>query len=153
MYDQFDKHHLLVPLDPSADKVTKKSRCKNITKEHIHLFLKELGYTKHYENVNLIHYKMTGKKPDNISHLEDKMMDDFELLTSLYDKMFKNDPEFERTNFMNSQYILYQFLLRYKHKCKKSDFTILKTVDRMAFHDQVASKLFMTLGWNFHELF
>lgn len=154
LYIQFEKHHLLTPkINSNNEKVKKKERCKNITKEHIHLFLKELGYTKHYENVNLIHYKMTGKKPDNISYLEDKMIDDFDLLTETYDSMFKNKAGFERTNFLNSQYVLYQFLLRYKHKCKKSDFTILKTVDRMAFHDKIASQLFMALGWNFYELF
>lgn len=149
LFDQFEKHHLLV-----GDKNCKKeSRCKNITKEHIHLFLKELGYTKHYENVNLIHYQMTGNKPDDISHLEDKLLDDFDLLTDLYDKKFKNKSGFERKNFINTQYVLYQLLVRYRHPCKKEDFTILKTVDRKSFHDDVAKICFQELGWNHTPLF
>ena len=54
LLDQFRKHHLLV----GNSKTPKEERCKNITKEHIHLFLKELEYSKHYENVNLIHYQI-----------------------------------------------------------------------------------------------
>jgi len=142
LIDQFDKHHLLI-----GDKNTKKEiRCKNINKEHIHLFLKELEYTRHYENVNLIHYQITGKKPDDISHLEDKLLDDFDLLTDLYDRKFKNKPGFERKNFINTQYVLYQLLVRYHHPCKKEDFTILKTVDRKSFHDDVAKICFEELN-------
>jgi len=147
--DQFYRHHLLV-----GDKNTpKEMRFSKIEKDHIHLFLKELEYTKHYENVNLIHYHLTGKKPDDISYLEDKLLDDFDALTELYDKKFKNKPGFNRKNFINTQYVLYQFLLRYRHPCKKDDFTILKTVDRKSFHDDVAKKCFMELGWNHHPLF
>lgn len=149
LVDQFEKHHLLVGNKNS----TKESRYKNITKEHVHLFLKELEYTKHYENVNLIHYQITGKKPDDISHLEDRLLDDFDLLTDLYDKKFKNKPGFGRKNFINTQYVLYQLLLRYRHPCKKDEFTILKTVDRKSFHDDVAKICFQELGWNHTPLF
>ena len=96
---------------------------------------------------------MTGKKPDDISYLEDKLLDDFDTLTELYDRKFKNKPGFSRKNFINTQYVLYQFLLRYRHPCKKDDFTILKTVDRKSFHDDVAKKCFEELGWNHHPLF
>lgn len=149
LIDQFEKHHLLV-----GDKNTSKEiRCKNITKEHIHLFLKELDCTKHYENVNLIHYQMTGNKPDDISYLEDRLLDDFDSLTDLYDKKFKNKPGFERKNFINTQYVLYQLLVRYNHPCEKKDFTILKTVDRKSFHDDVAKTCFEELSWNHSPLF
>jgi hypothetical protein len=147
--EQFRKHHLLI----GTNKTLNEERCKNITKEHIHLFLKELEYTKHYENVNLIHYQMTGNKPDNIAYLEDRLLDDFDSLTNLYDKKFKNKPGFERKNFINTQYVLYQLLVRYRHPCKKEDFTILKTVDRKSFHDDVAKIVFEDLNWNHTPLF
>lgn len=140
--EQFRRHHLLV----GDEKTSKEVRFSKITKEHIAMFLKELGMTKHYENVNLIHYNMTGVKPDNISHLEDKLLADFDALTDMYDKKFKN--KIERTNFINTQYVLYQLLQRHKHPCKKTDFVMLKTVDRQAFHDHVTSVCFQELGWN-----
>ena len=80
-------------------------------------------------------------------------MDDFDILTNLYDKNFKNKPGFERKNFINTQYVLYQLLLKYKHVCKKEDFTILKTVDRKSFHDDITKTLFEELGWNMSPLF
>ena len=140
--NQFELHHLL-----NGDKDTPKEiRFSKIEKEHINIFLKELEYTKHYENVHLIHYNMTGKKPDDIGYLEDKLLDDFDILTDLYDKRFKN---IDRKNFINTQYVLYQLLLRHRHPCNKDDFFILKTIDRQSFHDDVMKVLFMELGWNF----
>lgn len=149
LISQFDKHYLLV-----GDKDTPKQiRFSKITKEHIYLFLKELGYTKHYENVNLIHYKITDIKPDDISYLYDRLLTDFDIITDLYDKKFKNNAEFERKNFINAQYVLYQLLIKYKHPCKKEDFAILKTLDRKAFHDEIIKILFEELGWNMSPLF
>jgi hypothetical protein len=147
--DQFQNHHLLIGDETTPTEI----RFSKIEKDHIHLFLKELEYTKHYENVNLIHCQMTGKKSDDISYLEDRLLDDFDALTELYDRKFKNKPGFIRKNFINTQYVLYQFLLRYRHPCKKDDFTILKTVDRKSFHDDVAKMCFEELGWNHHPLF
>lgn len=140
--DQFIKHHLL-----SGNKNTSKEiRFKKIDKDHIQLFLKELGYCKHYENVNLIHYNLTGIKPDDISYLEDKLLEDFDALTELYDRKYKH--KIERKNFINTQYVLYQLLARHKHKCRKEDFTILKTIDRKSFHDSITQDLFSCLGYN-----
>lgn len=144
--EQFDKHHLL-----KGDKNSQKEvRFSNITKEHISIFLKELDYTKHYENINLIHYNITGKKPDDIGYIEDKLLDDFDVLTDIYDKTYKN---IDRKNFINTQYVLYQLLLRHRHPCKKEDFSILKTIDRKTFHDDICKKLFCILGWNFCPYF
>jgi hypothetical protein len=143
---QFELHHLL-----KGDKETSKNiRFANITKEHIGIFLKELQYTKHYENINLIYYNITGKKPDDIGYLEEKLLEDFDILTDVYDKKFKN---IDRKNFINTQYVLYQLLLRHKHVCNKEDFSILKTIDRKNFHDEIMKVLFEAIGWNFSPFY
>ena len=139
--EQFKNHHLLV----GNFDTPKEERFKNITKNHILLFLKELGYSNHYENAHLIHYKFTRIKPDDISYLEDQLLDDFDSLTELYDKKFKH---INRKNFINTQYVLYQLLRRHKHECNKEEFIILKTIDRKFFHDEVCKSLFEELGWN-----
>ena len=136
---QFKLHHLLLENEKGYKKF------KNITKQHVLIFLKDLGYSKHYENVHLIHYTLTGVKPDDISHIQNKLLNDFDTLTELYDKMFK---KLKRKNFINTQYVLYQLLKRHRHPCNKEDFTILKTVDRKSFHDDICKKMFMKLGWN-----
>ena len=139
--EQFERHHLLFGnKDTSID-----IRFKDITKNHVLIFLKDLNYSKHYENVHLIHYNITGIRPDDISYLEEKLLNDFDLLTELYDKKYKH---INRKNFINTQYVLYQLLRRHRHRCKKEDFIILKTIDRKSFHDEICKDLFEELGWN-----
>jgi hypothetical protein len=153
LYDEldakFNAYRILVDSD------NKHIRYSKVTKDLITLFLKELKYTKHYENVNLIFHTLTGKKQDDISHLEHQLIEDFRELVALYDKTHGKDKEEEldRKNFINVQYILFQFLRRHNHPCKIEDFTILKTIDRRLFHDQICSRLFEKLGWNFTPTF
>ena len=136
--EQFRLHGLL--LNCEEEKFGK------ILKEHINIFLKELEYSKHYENVNLIYYNLTGKKLDDISHLENKLIEDFNILTDCYDKNFKF---IDRKNFINTQYVLFQLLIKNKHPCNKEDFTILKTIERKNYHDDIMRECFETLGWSF----
>lgn len=155
--EEFESHHLLV----GDCTVSNEKRFSKIKKHHIYEFLKELGrskhtasekqfYTKHYENVNLIYCKFTGKQPDDISYLEDDLMNDFSQLIEIYDKVYKDNDKTDRKNFLNTQHILYQLLRNRKHKCKKEDFNMLKTGDRKSFHDDVCENLFSNyLGWNY----
>lgn len=145
--DILERHHLL-----NGKKGDKKDyRFAKVETEHVLMFLRELGYSKHYENVNLIHYNLTGKKPDDISYLEDKLLNDFDILIDIYDKKFKN--KVDRVNFISTQYVLYQLLKKYNHPCKKEDFVILKTVDRASFHDTICCELFAMAGWNSQSQF
>jgi|TARA_B110000261_G_scaffold105730_1_gene118615 hypothetical protein len=144
--EQFKLHYLL----EGDEKTPRKERFKNITKNQIIIFLKELDNPKHYENVHLIHYNLTSIKPNDISHLEEKLLDDFDRLIELYHRKFKN---IKRKNFINTQYVLYQLLQHHKHPCEKEDFIILKTVDRKFFHDEVTRELFTSLGWNHSPYF
>jgi hypothetical protein len=147
--EQLELHGLLV-----GDKNTpKKIRFQNVTKEQILLFLKENSHSKHYEDVVLIYHKMTGKKVDNISHLENKLIEDFDKISNLYDKKFKFTGKIDRKSFINTQYILFQLLRRHKYPCKKEDFNMLKTLDRKSFHDDIVRELFETLGFNFTPIF
>ena len=147
LLEQFELHGLLEDGESQYD------RCQNITKEHIYIFLKETCFSKHYEDSVLIHYVLTGKKPDDISHLEPLLLDDFDVLTNAYDTQYRKSQLIERKNFINTQYVLFQLLRRHKYQCKRRDFNILKTIDRKAFHDEVCKTLFEQLGWNFTPLF
>jgi hypothetical protein len=139
---EFDRHHLLV-----GDKNTPVYiRFSKITKEHISMFLKELRLSKHYENVQLIHFNLTGKQPPDISRLEGVLISDFEQLTMLYDEVYMYE---SRKNFINTQYVLFQLLKRHKYPCNVSDFSIIKTSERRAWHHRVCKNLFSKLNWNF----
>lgn len=130
-------------------------RYSKITRNHIMMFLKELKYVKHYENVNLIYFTLTNQRVDDISHLEEQLMEDFKELVALYDELHGRDKkeELDRKNFMNVQYLLFQLLRRHNHPCKIEDFTILKTIDRKLFHDTICKNLFNKLGWKFTPTF
>jgi len=138
--EQFKRHHLLI------ESPINKIKYQNITKKHIYMFLKELNYSSYYDDIHLIHAILTEIQPDNISHLENILMEDFNILFKLYQKMFKQ--KYSRKNFINTQYVLYQLLRRHKHKCNEYDFSCLKTIDIKNFHDDVCKKLFEELGWN-----
>lgn len=146
---QFELHGLLMGEKDSSKKI----RFSKVTKEHVLLFLKETGHSKHYEDTVLIYHKMTGKKVDDISHLENQLMEDFDKISNLYDKKFKFTGKVERKSFINTQYILFQLLRRHKYACKKEDFNMLKTLDRKSFHDDIVKELFETLGFNFTPIF
>jgi hypothetical protein len=93
---------------------------------------------------------MTGVKPDDISHLEEQILQDFDQLTEVYDKLFKN---IDRKNFINTSFVLYALLLRHKHPCKKEDFAVLKTGERILFHDEITKVCFNHLGWSYKTFY
>jgi hypothetical protein len=72
-------------------------------------------------------------------------MEDFDTLIEKYDTKYKNAPNHKRKNFINIQCILYQLLLRHGYKCKRSDFNILKTIDKKYIHDDIIHELFKEL--------
>jgi len=146
---KFESYRLLIDSD------NYNARYSKITPQHISTFLKELKYVKHYENVNVIYFALTNKRVADITHLEEKLVEDFKELVTLYDNIHSKDKpdQLDRKNFMNVQYILFQLLSRHGYKCKIEDFAILKTTDRKLFHDQICSNLFEILGWNFTPTF
>ncbi|ASZ85134.1 154R [Cherax quadricarinatus iridovirus] len=147
--NKFRAYRLLIDDENTHVKYSK------ITRNHINTFLKELKYTKQYENVNLIYTTLTNKHVDDIGHLETQLIEDFKELISLYEKTHgKGKPdELPRKNFMNIQYILFQLLRRHGHPCNTENFTFLKTIDRKIFHDKICKQLFEKLGWKFTPTF
>lgn len=131
-------------------KRTRRAKYHNVTKDHIFLFIKELKLTKCYGDVNLIHHLITGKPLNDISHLTEKLLHDFDQFVQMHHKQFPN--EFERKNF-NYQHLLYQLLMRHKYPCVPSEFNFLKTVDRKYYHDEICRTIFENLGWNYSSLF
>jgi len=149
---KFLSHRLLILTDNKNIQRPDPVRYSTITRDHIIMFLKDLKHTKQYENTNLIYYMLTNKRVDDISHLEDKLIDDFKKLIFLYDEEC-NKEKTSRKNFLNSSYLLFQLLRRHGHKCKIENFSILKTVDRKIFHDEICQKLFSHLRWKFTNVF
>ena len=153
VFDKLEqKFKALRLLNDSDNNHVKYSR---ITKDNIMMFLKQLNYSSHYENANYIYYVLTGKRLDDIDYIEERILEDFKELSSLYDEIYGKDKpkELKRKNFMNVQYILFQLLRNRHHMCKLEDFAVLKTIEKKKFHDEICSHLFDLLGWNFTPTF
>jgi hypothetical protein len=148
LYHQIKIHNL----EDGDDNTPPEIKYQRLNKEHIQIFLKELNHTKYYEDIIYIYHKITNKPPDDISHIEAKLMEDFDILIEKYDEKYKNSPNHKRKNFINIQCILYQLLLRHGYKCKRSDFNILKTIDKKYIHEDIIHELFKDLSWNFQSM-
>ncbi len=153
VYEKLIEQLVLHGIVSSDESIPKQERFKNVTKSQIILFLKEIHCSHHYEDLNLIYHQITGKKLEDITHLEKVLLEDFDILSKLYDEEYIKTKKITRKNFINTQYVLYQLLRRHKYPCKKTDFTFLKTLERKSFHDEVCSHLFKILGWNFTYMF
>jgi hypothetical protein len=113
---QLDLHGLLNSVTSEmSSQEAKLKRFERVTKEHIALFLKETGHSKHYEDTVLIYHKLTGKDVPDISHLEVKLMEDFDLVSEAYDKLFKFTGLVERKSVINTNYCFFQLLRRFCH--------------------------------------
>jgi hypothetical protein len=123
---------------------------KDVEREHILTILKDLSYSKFYEDITYIYHKITNKTIPDISEYENLLLADFDKLLEAYDSSYKKD---DRKNFINSQYVLYQLLQRHGYSCEKENFSFLKTNDRKSYHDEICSVLFCQLNWNFKALF
>lgn len=136
-----EKNHLLIGTK-ETDKIT---RFKKITKAHVLAYLKILGLSFHNENLHLIHSLLTGQPTVDISHLEIKIMNDFDKLSLKYDEMNINKG---KSNFINCQYILYQLLHNNGFKCDSKDFHFLNSPLKKRMNDEICRPLFQELGIN-----
>jgi len=122
----------------------------HITKDHVKMFLQEHSLYKYYEDINLIFSELTGSSCPDISEYEKSLIDDFDKLIVVYDKVIKENPKYNRSNFLNSYYILFQLLKRHAYPCKESDFPIIKTIERKIEHDEIYEECCRQLGWFFY---
>jgi hypothetical protein len=152
VYEKLINHLEIHGLVREGD-LPKKIKFEKVTKHHISIFLKEIGFPNHYEDLNLIYHNITGNELDDITHLETILMEDFDKLSKIYDEVYVKTRKITRKNFINTQYVLYQLLKRHKYPCSRNDFSFLKTIERKGFHDDICSDLFEKLGWSFKSVF
>ena len=129
------------------NKLVENDDYSKVTKSHILLFLKEHGHVKHYYDVNYIYSYFTKEPTNNISHIEQNILEDFNELVELYGQEYKQHSK--RKNFINTHYVLFQLLRRHKYPCNKEDFHMLKTYEKRMYHDDIIQHLFMILNWNY----
>ena len=95
--------------------------------------LKSTKYSKYYEHVYLIANHYWGWIPNDITHLEDKLMADYDATQTVYNRI----PHGERKAALNTQLRLYVQLLALGHPCQKTDFKIPKSQVSLDFFQQM----------------
>lgn len=118
---------------------------KKSNPQHIRTALQETGWSDQYENFVLIWSIITGKSCPDVSHLEESIFQDFQLVEKTYNEIM-GDPKEERTSFMSYPYVLYQLLLRQNCKCDLNFFNMLKS-DRINWLDDIMEQIYFKLQW------
>ena len=123
---------------------------RKLKKSHIREFLKATNHSNHYEDIQLIYSKITGKDCPCISQYEKQLYEDFDALVDAFCVLL-NEPGtiITRDNFLNSHYVLRQLLLKQKVKVPHEDLNYLKTPTRLREHDEIYQKCCCILNWNF----
>lgn len=130
----------------NENSTNKQERFSRVKKMHIIYFLKELGYSKHYDDYVLIYSNLTGKPPNNISDIEDVLIADFENISETYYKLYNN---IERKNFINIQFILYKLLRKHNYPYEEDDFLTIKTTEKKMERDKICRTIFQKLNWEY----
>lgn len=145
--EMLEKHKLIRTEEKQLEdgSIVKVKNYDKVLKKHIRLFLSETGFSKYYEDEQLIYNKITGKEKLDISQYESKLFEDFDKLVKAYSTL----KEIPRTNLLNSHYVLRQLLLRQGVKVADNVLHFLKTPQRLREHDEIYKKCCEILGWEF----
>ena len=122
-----------------------------LTKEHLRIYLDHIGHNKYYEDINLIYQHFTGKKCPIINQdVYIKILEDFEKLVQMFITISNEDEDkIERTNFLNSQYVLYQLLKKNNYTCSESDFALPRSIKCRVDQEKIYIMLCEKLRWGY----
>lgn len=108
----------------------------NTSRDLMHTILSETNNSVYYEDINLICHNCWGWDLVDLSHIEDKIMKDYDLTQKIY-----NDLPKTRKSSLNSQFRLFKLLLRYQdqisYPIRSRDFRIPSTRDILEWHENI----------------
>lgn len=126
------------------------ARHQRVTKDHISMFLRDLGYTKHYDDLAYIHYAITRQQPLDLSSLEAKLLEDFDAVLRVHERLQRAQPApTRRKASLNVQAILHQLLVRHGFVVPSSDLILFERRGAIVQDDTMAA-IFAELGWTWN---
>lgn len=152
LYTSLDKYFTNYGL-PSSEEVRKLpldiyGLREGTSREMLFKALADIGRSAYYEDVNLIGHNYWGWKLHDISHLEDKLMEDYDASQRVFVRL-KSD----RKSCLNAQYRLFKHLQRYAQEegfpCREEDFKIVTTRETLEYHDEMWEQMCQELRWKF----
>ena len=106
------------------------------TREMMFRALAATGNAAFYEDVNFICHLVWHWSLPDISHLEEQVLEDYELTQRVYESLPR-----ERKSNLNIQYRLFKHLEMRGHSCTIDEFKTIKTRDILEYHDSVWQKM------------
>jgi len=150
LYDKLDEYFLSRGLLsskeynklPLLDNGTKKGTSREMMFEA----LSNINCSGYYDDINLICSVYFGWILEDISHLEDDIMKDYDKFKTAIDNL----PDLEgRKSSLNSQWTLYVLLKRRDSSCKSKNFKIPSTPSILEYHKIKTKEAFKVLGWDY----
>lgn len=122
-----------------------------LTKEHLRIYLDHTNHNKYYEDINLIYSHFTGKDCPIINDiLYQKLLEDFMKLVQIFIELSSDKTDkIERTNFLNSQYVLYQLLKKNNYLCSENDFALPRSIKCRVDQEKIFIMLCEKLHWSY----
>lgn len=160
------KSGLVDPIDQNPQKLgksggqSKKERFANVSRYNIIVFLDNNSeYSSFKKHVFHIHWKLTGQPRNNISHLEEKIIQDFVIYVNTFfhdqsvsEKMIEKPPKGKKS-LVKKQFLFYQLLMKYDHPCSIEDFFIIRSIDRVIEQENSCQETFQKLDWNYTSIY
>lgn len=138
---------------------SRRERYRAVTCDATYNALRETDNPKWYRDVYLIHAVITDQPClPCIRHLEAALMRDFEVVSERFNRFGLSlagrdggEPSagLGRSNFLNSNYVLFQLLRKNGYPCEFSSFFCLRTLNSRVLHDDICEHIFTDLGWPF----
>lgn len=122
-------------------------RLTTISLSHVCMIMKNLGYSKYYDDYVLIHHLITGQPPCDISFIEEQLLQEFDIINM----ELKNFKELNKKNF-NTQYILFLLLKHHNINVHADHFMLIKSNERKLLTDKICKTIFKSLGWKFNSI-
>lgn len=123
----------------------------DLTKKQIIRILNATGNNKRYDLTNAIHAEITGIYPPNISHLEPKLEEMYDMFDKAFQELKNTFGDDSMNNSINKLYLLYKFLLHLGYPCYTSDFYIFVTRKNLDKYDKIIQTIFGKMGWTFYN--
>lgn len=148
LYDKLDEYFISrglptskgyneMPLLPDGTK-------ENSSKELMYEALANMGCSGYYDDIDLICSVFFGWYLENLTHLEDSIMKDYDD----FQQTFRDLPDREgRKSSLNSQWLLYILLKRRGINCKSKDFKIPSTPSILEYHKMKTKETYEKLKW------
>lgn len=120
-----------------------------LKKEHVYIFLSNAKHGKHYDDVNLIYYELTGKNPPDISQYQEQLEVMSELVEQAFEEL-KSTSDIKRSSSINVHYKLMKMLEILEYDFNIEDFNFLKTREKILEHDENWKKICTRIGWPYY---